>query len=263
MFGTGALGQPATPGAAVGSQLPEALREVMEQQMNPVHPECKFQASLYNVVPRDMAAGYQRPAGMLERTWQRAMSENPDPGRLVPVPANWFDDLLTRVELQDARLNNHSDTVQLAEKRVGNVTRAVASDIEPRLAALRRSHRELARKLLRVAAAVEVRAAQSDASGALTPAETDRRRRLVALQRDLSAPALFKNRLCDLAELAQCTALRRARADATGGLRDARAAAVVKAALTEQLAGMQHLHAVCERARRDVEIAADGLSQMR
>lgn len=260
MFGapTG-FAQPTPPGGA----LPEALREIVERQMNPLHSDCKFQTALYNVVPREVAASYARPAGMLERTWQRAGSNNPDPGRLVPVPANWFDDLLTRTHLQDKRLNSHAQTVALVEARVEKVTRAVDADIEPRLAALRRSHRELARKLLRIAAAVECRAAQSDASGALTAAETDRRRRLTALKRDLAAPGLFKHRLCDLAELAQCTALSRARTGAAGALRDARSAAAVKMALAEQLTGMQHLHAITERAERDVEIVGDKLANMR
>lgn len=257
-------GGAAAGGAPPQGRLPDALTEMMDR-MNPAHAECHFQAALYNKVDTASAASYTRPAGMQERVWRTASTDNPDPSRLVPVAANWFDDLTLRVDAQNARLDAHKAMLELIAKRLGKVHTAVDTQIEPHLMALRRRHRELARRLFNVAVAVELHAARQHAGAgaavALSSTERERSRRVEALRAELDDPGKFKARLCDLADRAEGTSLA-ARGGACGDLRDARAARAVRTVLSEQLEGIKKLHDVCEKAKRDVNIVAEGLGTL-
>ncbi len=244
------------------TRLPDELMDLVDRQMNTNHPDCRFQAALYHKVDPAAAASYTRPAGMQERTWRNATTNNPDPSRLVPVSVNWFGDLVTRVQLQNQQLEGHKTVLELVKNRLEKIAVSVDTEIEPRLAVLRRRHRDLARRLLNVAVLVETIASRDDSIGSLNEAERSRLNRLEALHSDITAPGHFKDKLFDLTELAKCISLDARNGAGAADLKDARAANAVKAVLTEQLEGIQKLHEVCETTVRNVGIVEEGLRRL-
>ncbi|PXF49677.1 Nucleoporin nup44 [Gracilariopsis chorda] len=240
-------------------RLPRALTEVIEK-LNPLHPESKFHAALYNNVQPGDISRYSRAANMDEKLWDEAVLKNPDPSRLVPVQANLFDDLIQRSNLQTKRIEDHLVVLSKIEQLIKKIDGDVDTEISTKLAACRRRHRELARKLLRIASSVELAASNTDSSGVLTPKETERKKRLDTIARALAAPAEFKDKLSDLVELAETTILNRQTQPAVE-IRDGAAATAIKQLLGDQLQGIQHLSHVCERIDRDVNIMDSSLSR--
>ena len=153
-------------------------------------------------------------------------------------------------------MESHTAVLTKIESELASMHDSLDTDIKPKLATYRRRHRELARKLLRVACRVEAGAS----TGGLTPAESDRKRRLQSIATDLRAPAEFKDKLADLVELADATVLGRSAAPAAE-IRDPRAAAAIRELLMDQLKGIEHLSGVCDRADRDIFVMADALEQ--
>lgn len=251
------LGQPQQqPQTMPMPQLPRTLTDVVER-LNPLHPESKFHAALYNVVPAADVSRYTRPATFDEKLWDKAVSQNPDPSRTVPVQANNFDDLLTRADMQSQRLEEHIGVLSRLASDLSAMEEDASTNMATKLGAYRRSHRELARKLLRIASAVDVAVARENGAS-MSQGETERKKRLDNIARALAAPAEFKDKLADLMELAESTELDR-RVKPEVEIRDSRAAAAIKELLKDQLTGIQHLSEVCERADRDVRIMTEML----
>lgn len=185
--------------------------------------------------------------------WQAALEANTDPSRQVPVHANGFDDLLKRVTAQNARMADHSTVISRLQNDLNTIQQDVNAQLSTKLAAYRRLHRELARKVLRIASSVELAAAHADTSGGLSVVETDHRRRLESVAKALATPAEFKDKLSDLVEVAGATVVDRSiRAPVT--MRDEHAAKAVRDLLADQLKGIQHLGNVCSKIERDVSI---------
>ncbi|KAI0560454.1 Nucleoporin complex subunit 54 [Gracilaria domingensis] len=240
-------------------RLPRTLTAVIER-LNPLHPESKFHTSLYNrVAPGDISR-YKRPSNMDEKLWDEAVGKNPDPSRLIPVQANLFDDLIQRSNMQTKRVEEHLIVLSKIEQLIKNIDGQVDTEISAKLAAYRRRHRELARKLLRIASIVELEASNIDSSGVLTPTESERKKRLDTIARALAAPAEFKDKLSDLVEIAESTVLNRQTQPAVE-IRDPKAANTIKQLLSDQLQGIQHLSHVCERADRDITIMSTALER--
>ncbi|KAF8752275.1 Nucleoporin complex subunit 54 [Rhizoctonia solani] len=84
------------------------------QAWSPASPDCRFQYYFYNLVENPQA--YGRPANATnEALWKRAISENPNPERLVPALAIGFDDLKKRTLSQQQE--NQSHMAALAQLR--------------------------------------------------------------------------------------------------------------------------------------------------
>lgn len=239
--------------------LPTPLLQLVES-LNPLHPSSPFQAALYNVVPSSVLPRYTRPSTMHPSLWQAALTANPDPSRQVPVPANGFEDLHKRKQTQSARVKDHVAVLARLQEDVNTIQQNMTSQLTTKLAAYRRRHRELARKLLRVAATVEITASRADSSPSLSVVENDRRKRLEAIAQAIAAPAEFKDKLSDLVEVSSATMLDRALVTPVV-IRDAKAASVIRQLLTDQLSGIQHLGNVCTKIDRDVSIMNNMMQQ--
>ena len=228
-------------------------------RLNPMRNESSMHAALYNVVSPSDVSRYGRPATMNESLWDAAVANNPDPSRMVPVQANNFDDLLRRSEMQTQRIREHGAVLSQIEEGLSQMESAVEGDVTTRLATYRRRHRELARKLLRLASVVDMETARGDRA-TLTVGEAERRKKVIAIARALAEPAEFKDKLADLVELGESHVLeRRARKDVE--IRDVRAAGAIRNLLGEQLKGIEHLAKVCEKAKRDLDIVTEGVGE--
>jgi nuclear pore complex protein Nup54 len=242
----------------LGVIMPPRLNDLI-QTLDPRSAGSPFHAALFNVVTSGDVERYQRPPGMLEKLYEDAMLNNPDPIGLVPIQANGFEDLLRRVELQDARMKQHASVLSAIETVVARIEDSITTDLDTKLALYRRSHRELARKLLKLACRVERRSCANDSDPSLTHGELDYKRRLDAIARNIAAPALFKDKLNDLVELAEATRAERSRLVASTYARDPKSTAVIRELLQEQLNGISHLGEICRRADRDIGILEEQL----
>lgn len=239
------------------NMLPSPMLQLMES-LNPLHPSSPFQAALYNVVPTNVLPRYTKPPTMHPSLWQAALSANPDPSRQVPVPANGFEDLHKRTQMQSARVNDHIAVLTRLQSDVDTIQQSMASQLTTKLAAYRRHHRELARKLLRVASVIELAAARADSSPTLSAVETDRHKRLEAIAQKITAPAEFKDKLSDLVEISSATISDRSLTTPVI-MRDSRAANAIRQLLSDQLNGIQHLSNVSSKIDRDVSIMSNML----
>lgn len=239
--------------------LPTSLLQLVES-LNPLHPSSPFQAALYNVVPASVLPRYTRPPTIHASLWQAALAANPDPSRQVPVPANGFDDLHKRKQTQSARVKDHVAVLTSLQADISSIQHNVTSQLTTKLAAYRRRHRELARKLLRVAATVEMAASRADSSPPLFPVESDRRKRLETIAQAIATPAEFKDKLSDLVEVSSATVMDRALVTPVV-IRDPKSVTIIRQLLTDQLNGIQHLGNVCTKIDRDVSIMNNAMQQ--
>jgi nuclear pore complex protein Nup54 len=242
----------------LGVVMPQRLNNLV-QKLDPRSSDSPFHTALYNVVTASDVDRYHRPPGMLEKLFEEAMLNNPDPVALVPVQANGFDDLLRRVELQSTRMKQHTSVLSAIETAVARTEDSISTDLDTKLALYRRSHRELARKLLKIACRVERRACSNDSDPSLTHTELEFKRRLDAIARDIAAPALFKDKLNDLVEVTDATRAQRSQLASTTYARDPKSTAAIRDLLQEQLTGISNLGEVCRRADRDIRILEDQL----
>lgn len=238
---------------SLGVSLPTRLNDLV-RQLDPTQLGSPFQAALYNMVSPVEVERYQRPPHMQTSVFEKAMLNNPNPESMVPTPANGFDDLLRRISAQQARVKEHESALENVEKAVAKIEDSIATELEAKLSLYRRGHRELARKLLRLACRVERKACANDADAVMSLAELDHKRRLEAVSRSISAPAVFKDKLNDLVELAQATRAERLRFYRSLKTTDARSTAAMRDLLHEQLNGIKHLGEVCRKDDRDVAI---------
>ena len=162
--------------------------------------------------------------------------------------------------MQASRIEQHLSVLDRIDTAIANIHNDVNTEIANKLAAYRRRHRQLARKLLKIASTVELAACSADSSGLLTQREIDRKKRLDTIARALAAPAEFKDKLSDLVELADATVLDR-NIQPPVEIRDPRAAVAIKQLLTDQLAGIQHLGTVCDKTNRDLSIMSNLLQE--
>lgn len=233
-------------------QLPAPLLEIIDR-LNPLHPSSPFQAALYNVVPPTCLPRYTKPEPMHSALWQAALTANPDPSRQVPVHANGFDDLYQRFGAQSARIKDHTFVLSRMQTDLNTMQQDVNAQLSTKLAAYRRLHRELARKVLRIASSVELAAARADTSGGLSVVESEHRKRLEVVAKALATPAEFKDKLSDLVEVVGASVMdRNVRTPVM--MRDERAAKAVRDLLADQLKGIQHLGTVCSKIERDLAI---------
>lgn len=250
------------PQQAQFTQLPASVTQIIDR-LNPSHPSTPFQAALYNVVPPSVIEQYTKPAAMHSALWHAAQSANPNPSCQVPVHANGIDDLLLRAQTQSTRVQDHAAVLQRLRKEIADIQTDVASELYTKLSAYRRRHRELARKLLRIAASVDVNAARAELhhqnqqhiSIGLSALETERRKKLENTVNTLTKPAELKDKLYDLVELAPIVkGIGNSSAPVT--IRDRRAADAVRGLLSDQLEGIQQLGIVCSKIERDMSIMA-------
>ncbi|KAF8685030.1 Nucleoporin complex subunit 54 [Rhizoctonia solani] len=164
-----------TPGS--GGLTLEQRIEAIFQAWSPASPDCRFQYYFYNLVENPQA--YGRPANATnEALWKRAISENPNPERLVPALAIGFDDLKKRTLSQQQE--NQSHMAALAQLRT-RLTAVTAKHDTTRLARLAQTHTELSRRVRALARQLHMLIPAVRRS-ALTPEEEELRRKLLALE---------------------------------------------------------------------------------
>jgi len=149
----------------------------------------------YNMVPPERVALYVRPPGVDEALWAQATRDNPDRTRLVPVQATGFQDLKKRAaeqqkmtELQAQQLREASAFLEAARRR----HRAL---VDTRLPALRHTHLQLATRVLKALARLEVARLRSTP---VSPEEEGLFARFDKLIARLDSPTAVRGRVAEL-----------------------------------------------------------------
>ncbi|CAE6464824.1 unnamed protein product [Rhizoctonia solani] len=243
-----------TPGAG-GFTIEQRIDNIY-QAWSPTSPSCRFQYYFYNLVENPQA--YGRPANATnEALWKRAISENPNPERLVPALAVGFDDLKKRTLSQQQENKNH--IAALAQLRT-RLTAVTAKHDTTRLARLAQTHTELSRRVRALAMQLHMLIPAVRRS-ALGPEEEELRRKLLTLEEGagLTRLASRMNELWAMVESA------RARGKEAGGNKvewavvDEEGLASISQILTAQQNGLLHVTKILQEDLRALKIIQEGV----
>ncbi|CAE6442515.1 unnamed protein product [Rhizoctonia solani] len=243
-----------TPGA--GGLTLEQRIEAIYQAWSPASPDCRFQYYFYNLVENPQA--YGRPANATNETlWKRAISENPNPERLVPALAIGFDDLKKRTLSQQQE--NQSHIAALAQLRT-RLTAVTAKHDTTRLARLAQTHTELSRRVRALARQLHMLIPAVRRS-ALTPEEEELRRKLLALEEGAGL-ARLAGRMNELWAMAGSVQARGK--EAVGGrvewaVVDEEGLASIAQILKDQQNGLGHVTKILQDDLRALKIIQEGV----
>ncbi|KAG8691176.1 hypothetical protein FRC09_011701 [Ceratobasidium sp. 395] len=250
-----------TPGAA-GQTLEQRIENIA-QAWNPSSPSCRFQYYFYNLV--DQPQNYGRPANATnDALWKRAVSENPNPDRLVPALALGFDDLKKRVTSQQAQSTAHMAALSALRTRLANLTQKHAESHTTRLARTAQQHTELARRVRSLARQLHM-LIPSVRRSALGPEEDELRRRLGALEEG-AGMARMGARMNELwAAVGSVQAMReRAKREGAGSavewaVVDEEGLANIATILRDQQNGLAHVTKILQDDLRALKIMQEGV----
>ncbi|CEL53270.1 Nucleoporin nup44 OS=Schizosaccharomyces pombe (strain 972 / ATCC 24843) GN=nup44 PE=2 SV=1 [Rhizoctonia solani AG-1 IB] len=243
-----------TPGA--GGLTIEQRIEAIYQAWSPGSPDCRFQYYFYNLVENPQA--YGRPMNATnEALWKRAISENPNPERLVPALAIGFDDLKKRALSQQHE--NQSHIAALAQLRT-RLTAVTAKHDTTRLARLAQTHTELSRRVRALARQLHMLIPAVRRS-ALAPEEEELRRKLLALEEGAGLARLAgrMNELWAMAGSVQARGKETAGGRVEWAVVDEEGLASIAQILKDQQNGLAHVTKILQDDLRALKIIQEGV----
>ncbi|CEO98958.1 hypothetical protein PBRA_007072 [Plasmodiophora brassicae] len=131
------------------------VRSIVEAY-DPNNPSCRFQFVLYNKVDDasvyDPAPAFRIHPGL----YQQAVRENPDPAKLVPVPALGFDALNQRIAQQSLARSHHAKELEICRERINVLDQEYECIKKVTIPGYRQRHADLSLRLLRIARALDM-----------------------------------------------------------------------------------------------------------
>eukprot|EP01113_Clastostelium_recurvatum_P008325 TRINITY_DN13917_c0_g2_i3.p1 TRINITY_DN13917_c0_g2~~TRINITY_DN13917_c0_g2_i3.p1 ORF type:complete len:404 (-),score=101.30 TRINITY_DN13917_c0_g2_i3:27-1238(-) len=178
-------------------QLPPAIATLkgIEDAYRPDSDACRFRHMFYNVVSSSDISRYTKPPNVNERLWAAAIAENPDPSRLVPVQGLGAKDLAQRIAAQDQMAEQHQTALATTQKNLQTLQQQHDLVTLLKIDQFRRTHLELARRLLRVLGTLETVRARGTY---LSPDEAKWRAKVEALLRELNSPSSLRGRVLEI-----------------------------------------------------------------
>lgn len=142
--------------APAPEQHPLLVLQSIKEAFDPSAAGYRFRHVFYNVVPPAEVARYQRPAGVDEATWQRACSQSPSPGCMVPVIASGADDLTKRAGAQADRIAQHRRRLAELGESAAALRTLHSVSTSARLLEMQRRHGALSQRALRILRGVQI-----------------------------------------------------------------------------------------------------------
>ncbi|XP_042897959.1 nucleoporin p54 [Parasteatoda tepidariorum] len=134
------------------------------------------------------------PAGIEPIVWKQANLDNPDPGKLIPVPLIGFQELSRRMKFQEYETKQHQKRLDIISDDIVELNRNHTTTVA-KIAEHKRKLLELQHRVLKVLVHQEV----SRKMGYSIQADEEQLRvKLEAIQAELSAPTQFKGHLKEL-----------------------------------------------------------------
>lgn len=212
--GSSALGGMSTTGSGFGFATPSASQisstpqnqiaaaiYIIQQMYNPENINCKFNYFFYNVVSeegkvqQELQALIQKHTYIPKEQWRLAMERNPDPKRLVPVPARSFADLTARVKVQKERREQLLRFLQSLEREVDLLVKENEIKVRKQIEDAKRKHMELSHRVLKLMIKLEV---QMQKGIGIRNEDIMLKNKLNTLMHQLHKPDQFRGRLNEL-----------------------------------------------------------------
>ncbi|KAL1745986.1 nucleoporin complex subunit 54-domain-containing protein [Schizophyllum fasciatum] len=238
----------------------QARMEEIFNAWNPQSPQCRFQHYFYNLVLPEQVAMYGRPANATnDAAWQEAVRRNPDPSRLVPVPANGFGDLRARVEGQTKHAAEHQEKIKDLQARIAKLQHAHALENHTKLQRAAAAQTQAAHRLLRFVARLYL-LLPSVRQSALLPEEEQLRAALEEVGEDLAhgqGGGRMRAKLNELWALVGVLSAARERQVSGAGewaVVDEEGLARIGQILADQQSGLAHLTKVLKKSQRDIAV---------
>jgi len=188
---------------------PAQLIDNIAQQWHPQSDYCQFRHIFYNLVPPQDVQKYEPPKNLnpkLQKFWQQANENNPNPLTMVPVQAIGFKDLKARVIEQDKTTQLHLQALQEISSVLQQMHNKHSQVTKANIEAQKIKHMQLSHRLLRVTRKIEM---LRNRGQPIAPWEEHLRARLENLQRELNKPTQLKGRLNELSSLVRMQEQRR------------------------------------------------------
>ncbi|KAL9648399.1 hypothetical protein ABK040_014021 [Willaertia magna] len=194
-----------------GGMFPSQLQQqapTVEQQLNIIKQKyddtslyCRFNYFFYNVVEENklqptlngLMMKYSQLIPMDQ--WKQAMIQNPDPTKLVPVPARGFRDVTQRVEQQQKRVEVLNQFVKHLDSKVNECKRKHEVDALTKIEQIKQRHMDLSTRILKIQRKLEVLMQQGVG---IRNEDISLRNKLNTLQRELHKPNQYRGRLNEL-----------------------------------------------------------------
>lgn len=224
-------------------------------------PYCRFNFMFYNVLdagvnPQDVIRQLRTQHPYVHDVmWTQALQKNPDPTRLVPVPARSVADLTTRVEAQQQATQTYQRALQEVEKNLENIRRHHDVDTVTKIEKLRQRNMELSFRVLGVMKRLEVLRQRGIPIGGT---DIEVRDHLQAIQRELHKPNQYRGRLNELLPQLNFYTQYSAPLPNANAIDDESLASISKF-LEQQQQGIDSLMSVCQRDSKDIQTVITNL----
>jgi nuclear pore complex protein Nup54 len=213
----------------------------------------RFQFVFYNIVHPDVAKHSKKTPLWSRQQYQQAVANNPDPSRLVPVPARGFDDLKLRLAEQDkARTVNTARLANLREE-LAKIQQKHIQTVEQEIPAVIEKHRQLSSRLIKIMGKLETQKAHRYP---LTRSEAMFKKGLDNLKRELNRPSNFASKVQELDSIVRTQNL----SGDDSNFIDPVNLKHISRFLQDQNRGIKHLLAKIKKDLRDIKIIQKGLS---
>ncbi|KAI6015133.1 nucleoporin complex subunit 54-domain-containing protein [Pisolithus orientalis] len=236
--------------------------DAIAEAWNPYSSQCCFQHYFYNLVDPSQASLYGRPPNATnEALWQRAVRDNPDPTCLVPVLAQGFDALHTRVEAQTQQAAAQQE--KLKAKRLVSL-KAVHNDNN--MARIQRAiaqNTQISHRLLKLIQHLHL-LIPAVRSSAIRPEEEALRAALEEIEEEVRRPggtSKMRGKLNELWALVGAVNAARERGKKVGAdgptewtVVDEDGLKQIAQILADQHAGLEHLTKVLQRGLKDLRV---------
>ncbi|KAL1728301.1 nucleoporin complex subunit 54-domain-containing protein [Schizophyllum commune] len=238
----------------------QARMEEIYNAWNPQSPQCRFQHYFYNLVMPEQVAMYGRPANATnEAAWQEAVRRNPDPSRLVPVPANGFGDLRARVEGQTKHAAEHQEKIKDLQSRIAKLRHAHELENHTKLQRAAATQMQVTHRLLKFVARLYL-LIPSVRQSTLLPEEEQLRAALEEIEEDLAhgqGGGRMRAKLNELWALVGVLSAAKERQVSGAGewaVVDEEGLARIGQILADQQSGLAHLTKVLKKSQRDIAV---------
>lgn len=185
-------------------QQPQSMVEAtfykIMSKYNPTSSDCAFTYFFYNVVEeskvQQILAGLRQKYLMVsESQWRDAIAANPEPKKMVPVPARSFDDIAARVEQQKARKEMLTNVLNVLKKNMDSLEQKNKVETQKKIKEAKETHMRLYTRLLKLMIRIEV---QMQRGIGMRNEDIQLKNKLNALMMQLHRPDQFRGRLNEM-----------------------------------------------------------------
>jgi len=155
----------------------------------------QFIRIFYNKVEPEDVPKYHKPANITDQQWEEAKANSPDPTCMVPVFAIGFQDLFSRVTIQNQVSEDHARILESYKETLKNFRKKHDLEISAKIQEYKQNQAELSLRLLKIMVKFECFRTRGYP---VQPSEEHWRNVLEHIQKELNSPNQYKAKLSEL-----------------------------------------------------------------